>query len=261
MEETDEAGIEAKRIQLKEIQNGKYPESPFTENTRLVTAKKHEVPLETAIRLRFWALVVSWISAVVTFILSAIGFVISATSSSPALFAFAWDALLDTLSSAVVIWRFCYQNGGGQYLYSWGRERRACIVLAVLFSISSISIVSKAIHALVNHLEPSESYVLWYVALINGLICSALSIVKFYMGRKLESKSLMTDAFNSLVGGLMAFALMASAFVFEKNKKVWYLDSIVGLVCSALLLGYAIKLFYDTFSAKGREPPSDEDDQ
>ncbi|XP_013408559.1 transmembrane protein 163 isoform X2 [Lingula anatina] len=181
--------------------------------------------------------------------------VVSALEKSPALFAFGLSCILDSLSSLVVIWRF--QFGEGR-LYSTSREKRACFVLGVLFTISASSIVSKAIHAIVVELRPGEdNSILWNIAIANGVICSSLSVAKFAMGLKLESRALITDAYNSLVGALMSFAILASALAYRDNHAVWYLDSVVGLICAVLLLGYAIKLFCHIYHDRSSTPPSD----
>ncbi|KAJ7407408.1 transmembrane protein 163 [Willisornis vidua] len=200
-------------------------------------------------------------------------------------FGFAFDATLDVLSSAIVLWR--YSNAAA--VHSAHREYIACVILGVIFLLSSICIVIKAIHDLAKKVlpevllppipEPSMSSrnetgvayrhssiinsvkdisgkaytvddwsrddFLYSVSVLSGILCSVLAVIKFMLGKVLTSRALITDGFNSLVGGIMGFSILLSAEVFKHNSSVWYLDGSIGVLIGLTISAYGIKLLMD----------------
>ncbi|KAI5088870.1 transmembrane protein 163 isoform X1 [Silurus meridionalis] len=206
--------------------------------------------LESSLRLkpheaqnyRKKALWVSMVSIVVTLILAIAAFTVSAMRSSASSFGFAFDASLDVLSSIIVLWR--YSNAAA--VHSAHREYIACVVLGVVFILSALTIMVKAIHALATKVLPEVDDFLYSVSVLSGLVCTILAVLKCMLGRVLTSRALITDGFNSLVGGVMGFSILISAEVFKHNPKVWYLDGAIGVLIGLIILAYGIKLLIDT---------------
>ncbi|CAG01016.1 unnamed protein product, partial [Tetraodon nigroviridis] len=190
------------------------------------------------------ALWVSWVSIAVTIILAIVAFTVSVMRHSASAFGFAFDATLDVLSSAIVLWR--YSNAAA--VHSAHREYIACAILGVVFILSSVCILGKAIHDLATKLLPEVDGFLFSVSIVSGLICVILAVIKFMLGKVLTSRALITDergdglcffqAFNSLVGGVMGFSILISAEVFKQEPKVWYLDRTIGVLIGLIILPY-----------------------
>ncbi|MCI4393297.1 hypothetical protein PGIGA_G00155890 [Pangasianodon gigas] len=205
--------------------------------------------LESSLRLkpheaqsyRKKALWVSWVSIVVTLILAIAAFTVSAMRSSASAFGFAFDATLDVLSSIIVLWR--YSNAAA--VHSAHREYIACVVLGVVFILSALTILVKAIHALATKVLPEVDDFLYSVSVLSGLVCTILAVLKCMLGKVLTSRALITDGFNSLVGGVMGFSILISAEVFKHNPKVWYLDGAIGVLIGLTILAYGVKLLID----------------
>ncbi|KAI7808905.1 putative transmembrane protein 163, partial [Triplophysa rosa] len=178
------------------------------------------------------ALWVSWISIVVTIILA-----VAAFSNDVLQF----DATLDVLSSIIVLWR--YSNAAA--VHSAHREHLACVILGVIFILSSLCILGKAIHDLATELLPEVDDFLFSVSIVSGITCVILTVVKFMLGRILTSRALITDGFNSMVGGIMGFSILISAEVFKHHPNVWYLDGTIGVLIGLVILAYGIKLLVD----------------
>ncbi|KAK1797642.1 hypothetical protein P4O66_008016 [Electrophorus voltai] len=200
------------------------------------------------------ALWVSWISIVVTLILAVAAFTVSFMRHSASAFGFAhegelhcfynaltvsiqFDATLDVLSSVIVLWR--YSNAAA--VHSAHREYIACVILGVVFILSSMCILGKAIHDLATKLLPEVDDFLFSVSVVSGLTCIILAVAKFMLGRVLTSKALITDGFNSLVGGIMGFSILISAEVFRHKPSVWFLDGTIGVLIGLIILSYGIK--------------------
>ncbi|XP_041909969.1 transmembrane protein 163 [Arvicola amphibius] len=125
------------------------------------------------------------------------------------------------------------------------RVRKACVILGVIFLLSSICIVVKAIHDLSTRLLPEVDDFLFSVSILSGILCSVLAVLKFMLGKVLTSRALITDGFNSLVGGVMGFSILLSAEVFKHNAKVWYLDGSIGVLIGLTIFAYGVKLLID----------------
>ncbi|KAL1022336.1 hypothetical protein UPYG_G00025300 [Umbra pygmaea] len=187
------------------------------------------------------ALWVSWVSIVVTLILAITAFTVSFMRQSASAFGFAFDAALDVLSSIIVVWR--YSNAAA--VHSAHREYIACVVLGVVFILSSLCILGKAIHDLAIKLLPEVDDFLFSVSIVSGVLCIILAVFKCMLGRVLTSRALITDGFNSLVGGVMGFSILISAEVFKHDSDVWYLDASTGVLIGLIILAYGVKLLVD----------------
>ncbi|XP_030628631.1 transmembrane protein 163b [Chanos chanos] len=187
------------------------------------------------------ALWVSWVSIVVTLILAVAAFTVSIMRHSASAFGFAFDATLDVLSSIIVLWR--YSNAAA--VHSAHREYIACVILGVVFILSAFTILIKAIHDLATKLLPEVDDFLYSVSVVSGVVCIILAVLKFMLGKVLTSRALITDGFNSLVGGVMGFSILISAEVFKHEPKIWYLDGTIGVLIGLIILGYGVKLLID----------------
>ncbi|XP_034042078.1 transmembrane protein 163a [Thalassophryne amazonica] len=187
------------------------------------------------------ALWVSWISIVVTVILAIAAFTVSFMRHSASAFGFAFDATLDVLSSAIVLWR--YSNAAA--IHCAHREYIACVILGIVFVLSSMCILGKAIHGLATKLPPKVDDFLFSVSIVSGLTCTVLAVLKFMLGRVLTSRALITDGFNSLVGAIMGFSILISAEVFKHHPDVWFLDGTIGVLIGLIILAYGVKLLKD----------------
>uniref|UniRef100_A0A4W5RV64 Transmembrane protein 163a n=1 Tax=Hucho hucho TaxID=62062 RepID=A0A4W5RV64_9TELE len=159
------------------------------------------------------ALWVSWISIVVTIILAVAAFTVSFMRHSASAFGFAFDATLDVLSSIIVLWR--YSNAAA--VHSAHREYIACVVLGVVFILSSLCILGKAIHDLATKLLPE--------------------VVRDTP----QTHACTRTPFNSMVGGIMGFSILISAEVFRHHPDVWYLDGSIGVIIGLVILAYGVK--------------------
>ncbi|XP_068602746.1 transmembrane protein 163a [Brachionichthys hirsutus] len=187
------------------------------------------------------ALWVSWISIVITLILSVAAFTVSFMRSSASAFGFAFEATLDVLSSIIVLWR--YSNAAA--VHSAHREYIACVVLGILFVLSSLCILGKALHNLATKTPPEVDDFLFTVSILSGILCGLLAVAKFMLGRVLTSRALITDGFNSLVGAVLGFSILICAEIFKHHPKVWFLDATIGVIIGFVIWAYGFKLLKD----------------
>ncbi|MBZ3890105.1 Transmembrane protein 163 [Sciurus carolinensis] len=86
---------------------------------------------------------------------------------------------------------------------------------------------------------PKDDF-LFSVSILSGILCSILAVLKFMLGKVLTSRALITDGFNSLVGGVMGFSILLSAEVFKHNAAVWYLDGSIGVLIGLTIFAYGV---------------------
>lgn len=226
---------------------------PFTmgqeQEMKITDSVEGEGLLESSMRLkpheaqsyRKKALYVSWVSIVVTLIMAVAAFTVSFMRHSASAFGFAFDATLDVMSSIIVLWR--YSNAAA--VHSAHREYIACVILGVIFVLSSLCILGKATHDLATKLLPEVDDFLFSVSILSGITCAILAVIKFMLGRVLTSRALITDSFNSMVGAVMGFSILISAEVFRHYPEVWYLDGTIGVLIGLIILAYGVKLLVD----------------
>ncbi|XP_042683048.1 transmembrane protein 163 isoform X4 [Centrocercus urophasianus] len=177
---------EQEQEQLRIGESGRFGEGP--EDRGLLESSTRLKPHE-AQSYRKKALWVSWVSIIVTLALAVAAFTVSVMRYSASSFGFAFDATLDVLSSAIVLWR--YSNAAA--VHSAHREYIACVILGVIFLLSSICIVIKAIHDLAKRVLPEVDDFLYSVSVLSGILCTVLAVIKFMLGKVLTSRALITD--------------------------------------------------------------------
>ncbi|ELT98125.1 hypothetical protein CAPTEDRAFT_225963 [Capitella teleta] len=222
----------------------------LSERTTLVP-KVHRISEDKAELLRKCAVGASVFTLIVLGTMAIVTLVIGVRDDSLPSFAFSLDALLDCMSSAVVIWRF---TGAGNTLYSSRRERIACLTLGAFFILSSTIIAGRAGAAIrsATKPDPDSSSLIRSLSGVNFFICACLAALKIYLAHQLESVSIATDAVNSGIGVLLSMAAIIGDVTYEMNKSVWYIDSVLGCVCAAILLVFGLWLIvYEQCSNNG----------
>ncbi|XP_052716143.1 transmembrane protein 163-like [Crassostrea angulata] len=205
---------------------------------------KHRAEMTVAVQLRKAAIVISWVSVVFGFAQGLTATVYASTLGSDTIFGFGLNAILDSLSSIVVLWRF-HSND----LYSESREQKACFVIAILFVASSTSLLTMTIISLVRKEKEKELITLEIISLTNGVCNLVLGTLKSCLGYKLESKSLMTDSIITFVGFLMSLSAFLAINFYVHDASLWYIDHVFAIVCSVLLYLFAIRFFCQQYLA------------
>lgn len=221
-----------------------------TEKKKIFTEPKRSLSLHQAAKFRLAALGISYATIIFLILLSIATFYISISQNNSATFAFGLAALLDCLSSVIVVWR--YGSGGNFSLYNARRERMACIALGILFNVSSAVIIVKTSIALAEKKRPVENSLVEIISAVNGTVCISLAIGKYIIGKYLESEAVTTDAFNSFIESLMAYSIVINEALYEKNPKIWYVDAIVSFIGAALFAGWGIRLLVINLSKTAR---------
>ncbi|XP_062518891.1 transmembrane protein 163a-like [Corticium candelabrum] len=198
------------------------------------------------------AIFVSWISVVMNILMASAAFAFAFIGNSPASFGFAFNSFLDACTSVIVLWRF-WGSAGAKYL--WQRERKATILVAWLFVISAFGIIARAIVALRQDTKPSDTVAIIIFASISLTMAGMMAWMKYTIGLRMHSTVLKTDALNSLMGMFMGLGVVISTVVYHEDEKVWYLDSIVGIIIAILLFVTGLRMLTKLLSRRGKLSP------
>ncbi|XP_060066793.1 transmembrane protein 163a-like, partial [Ylistrum balloti] len=217
--------------------NGKPELSQFSLEKAELLGKKRRVSFAAAVRLRYAAIVVSWLSVIFAMVQGALALVLSLTRNSSTLFGFGLAALLDSASSIVVLWRFHSKE-----IYSDAAESSACLIIGFFFLLSSFFLAGKTIYDLVLHIKEVKSILVWTLSLVNGIINVVLGVSKICIGYKIESMALLTDSAITIIGAVMSFAVLGALEAYIADASLWYIDSIFGIICSLILFTFSVKL-------------------
>lgn len=192
-------------------------------------------------RYRRLALVVSVASVYITVILSISGFIVSFTSQSAGEFAFAADAILGSVSSIMIIWRFYNSE---EQLHP-EKDKKACFIISLCFIATAFIMLGDTIVNLAEEKKVRNTDAMVAISIIGFACFTALFMIKYWVAEKLHSKALKADSYDSAAGGANSLGLVVSTFVYETNSQVWFLDDAVALLITAATLVYGVKLNYE----------------
>lgn len=206
------------------------------------TPNTQELNASMANRWRRSAVLVSWLSIIITLVIGITELVVSANEGSTAAFGLGFTALLDVISSVVVLWRFYDSHD----TFSAWKEHVACAFLGFLFIVSALAIAGKGIYDLLTGEQPDMSAHGLNIIITSSIVASCGSLVLFCLevviARVLVSWTIFTDALNSLAGSIIAFSMVFTSELTKHNPYVWFLDATVGLCVSIFLLIYGLWL-------------------
>jgi divalent metal cation (Fe/Co/Zn/Cd) transporter len=156
----------------------------------------------------------------------AVGF--SAVDGSIALFGFGADSFVESLSGAVMIWRFWKPEGGE------AREHRAARLVGVSFLILAAYVAYEAIVTLAGTDRIERSLAAVVIAMLSLAVMPTLFILKRRTAERIGSRSLLSDSNQTLACIMLSVALLIGAGL-NYWMGIWQADPIAGLLIAAYL--------------------------
>jgi divalent metal cation (Fe/Co/Zn/Cd) transporter len=200
----------------------------------LFPPKKKLLPAQLR-KLSTLAILLCAFTLVVAMSLTGISYATYTDSKSCGIFAFAFDALLQAVSSLLLIWRFSVFTS----VSSEQKETVTTLGVAFVNAVSAISIIVPTVDVVIRKEKATHARVSLIVAAIGMILYAVLFFLKFKVSRKLGSSSLMTDAIDSLGGALLGLSVLISSLILMFTRKLWFLDAIIALGIAALMFLYA----------------------
>lgn len=153
----------------------------------------------------------------------------AARDGSTALLGFGADSFVESLSGAVMIWRFWRPEGAE------AREHRAARLVGVSFLILAAYVAYEAIGALAGTEETQRSLAALVIAALSLVIMPTLFMLKRRTAQRLGSRSLLADSKQTLACLMLSVALLVGAGL-NYWLEIWQADAVAGLVIAAYLV-------------------------
>lgn len=182
-----------------------------------------------------------YISVFLNFSLFILKFLVGKKVGSVAMMADAWHTLSDTLTSIVVIIGFWLSSKPADKEHAFGHgkaESVASVIIGTLLAVVGANFLYESINKLSARQGMSFSRMAVLVFVISAVLKEALAQFSFWAGKKADSSSLRADGWHHRSDAI-ASALIVIGTLF--SQKLWWLDGVMGLGVSLLI----IKASYD----------------
>lgn len=197
------------------------------------------------------------LSAVINTVLFALKLWAGTASHSIAMVADAWHTLSDTLTSLVVILGFWISSRPKDEEHPFGHGRAeviAAIIIGTLLAVVGASFLKDSIGQLIQKRTASFSTLGLIVFGGSAIIKEALAEFSIWAGKKTGSQSLIADGWHHRSDALASVLIVIGALA---GQKLWWIDGVLGIGVSLLILYAAFDIARDASNALMGEKASD----
>jgi divalent metal cation (Fe/Co/Zn/Cd) transporter len=155
-------------------------------------------------------------------------------AGSIALVGFALDSFVESLSGAVMIWRF-RPHPGRTPEEEERLEKKAVKLVGYTFFILAAYVLYESVEKLWLQEAPDPSLLGLVIAGVSLVLMPALFFYKYSLGKSLGSVSLMADSKQTLACALLSLALLIGLGL-NYLYGVWQADPVIGLLIAGVLV-------------------------
>jgi len=193
---------------------------------------------------------VGYIEGIVSIIVNTILFIIKysagITYNSIAVITESIHTLSDSLTSAVVVISFwiAYKPPDEEHPFGHGRaESVGAIVVGTLLAVTAYELLNESVRRYLSSESMMFNWVLIVVLLLSAIVKELLARWSLRLGIKYDSKALVGDAWHhrsdAILSVLVCLGILLSSYY-------WWVDSVLGMIVSTLIMFIAIKLVINT---------------
>ncbi|GBG29331.1 Transmembrane protein 163 [Hondaea fermentalgiana] len=188
------------------------------------------------------ARVLSWLSVALTIITSSVGIGFAVGGHSALMLAYGLEALVDILSSFVILWRF--QGATHDDQVHKRREGRAQALIGLsLLATGIIVFIDSCVHLAGKSKTVDETGIL-VVSVFSFLALSILGLLKAHVGIELKSNALFEDAVAAAGSAMLSLSAIIAISVHEDHPKMWWFDSVIAMFVSICFLLYGAYILH-----------------
>lgn len=222
--------------------------------------KDYKTADKSAIRERV-GVASSIVGVLVNLILAAIKLIAGLLSFSVAIIADALNNLSDAGSSIVSFISFKIAGKPADRDHPFGHARIEYIcsmIVSFLILLVGVELLSESFSGFFEASEPSYNFsaVTFIILGISIFLKLWLSLFYFRVSKKIDSSVIKASCYDSLFDSISTFAVLVSSIIIYYSG-FWYIDSIVGIGVSGLVLFAGIKLLLETKNSLLGEAPVD----
>jgi divalent metal cation (Fe/Co/Zn/Cd) transporter len=154
-------------------------------------------------------------------------------SGSLSLLGFGADAVIDSVASVVLVWRFLVE--ARQPHRADRVERAAERVVGLALIALAVYLAVGALRNLAARADPEASTASLALLLASAVVLPPLAVAKYRVARRLESGALRADSILTAVAALLAVISLASLAA-SLALGLWWTDAVAALVVGAIVL-------------------------
>jgi len=188
--------------------------------------------------LRKQALILVWIGELWNILEAGVALWAALLSSSVALLAFGLDSLIELFAGAVLIWRFSKEASDESLA-----ERKALRLVGVTFFLLSGFILFQSLATLLGYSgEPQQSFPGMLITVLSALVMTILFVFKKDIAKKLSSRALRAEAYESLMCDLQDLVVSAGLGL-NILLGWWWADPVMALTLVPFLVREGLESF------------------
>lgn len=152
----------------------------------------------------------------------------AAVDDSSALLGFGADSFVESLSGAVMVWRFWDREGAEK------REQRAARLVGVSLVVLAAYVTYEAVSTLLAAEKPDRSLAALIIAAVSLVVMPVLFLLKRRIAHRIGSRSLLADARQTLACVMLSFVLLAGAGL--NWLGIWQADAYAAIAIALYLI-------------------------
>jgi cation diffusion facilitator family transporter len=201
-------------------------------------------------------------SITVNTFLFAVKFWAGIVTGSIALTADAWHTLSDSITSVFMIpaAKLASRSPDKEHPFGHGRwELIASILMAFVLGVIALEFITGSIERFQNR-ESGEiaSTLALVITIVSIAVKEGLAQYEFYLGRKYTNPVITADAWHSRTDSIGSVAILAGIIAAKLVPGLWWMDSVLGLVCALIILYAAFVIMKEVVTKILGEEPKQE---
>lgn len=176
---------------------------------------------------------------------------------SVAMVADAWHTLADSITSVIVILGFwmAARPPDNKHHFGHGRaESIASVIIGTLLGVVGVGFFRESIARLVDHKAVQFSFLPVLIFLLSAVLKEGLAQFSFWASKKAESRSLKADGWHHRSDAIASAMIVLGALL---GKKIWWMDGVLGIAVSLLILYSAFDIIRGASSYLIGESPQE----
>ena len=198
------------------------------------------------------------ISAVVNVVLFGLKIWVGTNAGSVSIVADAWHTLSDTFTSLIVVFGFWISRRPRDSAHPFGHGRAeviAAIVIGTLLAVVGFTFIMDSIGQLRDRAGAVFSNSTIAVFAISVVVKEGVAQFSLRAGRRIGSKSLAADGWHHRSDAVASAVILIGAIF---GRRLWWIDGILGIGVSALIIWVAYQVIRDaTQPLMGESPDED----
>jgi len=179
-------------------------------------------------------------------------------TGSVAMIADAWHTLSDTLTSLVVIFGFWVSSRPGDRKHPFGHGRAeliASMIIGILLAVVGVNFFRESVLNLQAQNSARYTELAIIIFLVSTVLKELMARFAIRIGKKTASKSVVADGWHHRSDAMASGLIVLGAWA---GRYIWWIDSVLGIGVSLLILYTAFEIVRDAADSILGEEPGEE---